>query len=60
MRKDNQQLASSDRSGTVRLWNLADGAPQGELNSPGGAVTGLAYHPNNQALVTTSGDGTLR
>ena len=46
------QIASGDKAKTIRLWNAADGAPQGVIETPADTVLGLAYLPNNQQLVS--------
>src|SRR5262249_35787585 len=49
---DGSRLAGGSRDGTVRLFNAADGKQLFERKSHAGAVSGLAFSPNGQVLVS--------
>src|SRR5206468_1889305 len=57
---DGAQIASGDKARQIRLWNGPDGAPQGVIETPADTVLGLAYHPNNQQVVSAGSDGLAR
>ncbi|GAB5374984.1 MAG: hypothetical protein AcusKO_14460 [Acuticoccus sp.] len=66
---DGQRLASGDRSGTVRLWDLATGAALWTAQYGGGAVWSLAFAADGTRLVMAAdgevalldtADGTVR
>lgn len=57
---DGSLLASGSRSGHVKLWNAADAADRYVLAAHLGAVSDLAFHPNNRQLATTGDDGFVR
>ena len=59
-RGDGAQIASGDKARTIRLWNAADGAAQGSVETPADTVLALAYLPNNQQLVSSGSDGISR
>ena len=59
-RLDGAQLASGDKARTIRLWNAADGAPQGVIETPADTVLGLSYLPNNLQFVSAGSDGLAR
>ncbi|HEU5117361.1 MAG TPA: WD40 repeat domain-containing protein, partial [Isosphaeraceae bacterium] len=59
-RNDGQQIASGDKSHAIRLWNPADGASQGIIETPADAVLALAFTPNNQQVVSGGSDGIAR
>src|SRR5262249_29673202 len=47
-------------SRAIRLWNPADGAPQGTIETPSDTILGLAYHPKNELLISAGSDGLAR
>ncbi len=47
-RADGGQVAAGDKGGTIRLFNPADGSPQGTVDQPADTVLGIAYLPNGQ------------
>ncbi|HEV3167525.1 MAG TPA: WD40 repeat domain-containing protein, partial [Isosphaeraceae bacterium] len=59
-RGDGAQIASGDKAKTIHLWNAADGAAQGVLETPADTILGLAYLPNNQQVVSAGSDGLAR
>ena len=59
-RADGAQLAAVDKLGMLRLWDVAQGTPQGEFSGHVGAATGVVYLPDGKTLVTAGEDGVLR
>ena len=59
-RGDSAQVAAGDKAGTIRLYNPADGAPQGTIDQPADTVLALAYLPDGKALVSAGSDGIAR
>ncbi len=57
---DGSLLASGSRSGHVKLWNAGDAVDRYVLAAHLGAVSDVAFHPNNQQLATTGDDGFVR
>lgn len=53
-----QWLAAGDSNGNVFLFQLSDNKPVGKMTHSK-AVSGLAFHANNQLLYSSSLDGTL-
>ncbi|MCO6459642.1 MAG: WD40 repeat domain-containing protein, partial [Pirellulaceae bacterium] len=60
VRNDNNQIASGDSQGTILTWGPLDGKLQGHLGAHAGPVRGLAFHPNNQQLVSAGDDGLVK
>lgn len=57
---NDNRLASSDRSGSIKLW---DGATRQEINflfGHEGAINSVAWSPDNTMLASASEDGTVR
>ncbi len=59
---DGLQIATSDRSGEIRLWSLrsAPDSLQRVLKGHRGWVRGLAFDPEGHKLASSSSDGTTR
>lgn len=65
VRGDRQLWASADATGRIRLWTpgkYLDEDPTTGLDLFGhvGPVTSLEFHPNNQQLLTSGTDGTIK
>ena len=58
-RQDGAQLATGDKSHTIRLWK-GDFAPDGLIETPADSVLGLAYVPGKPLLVSAGSDGLAR
>ena len=58
-RADGALFATADRSGRIRIWSPLLKGPQGELELHQSEVRGLAFHPNNQQLVSAGAEGTV-
>ena len=59
-RPDNNQIASGDARGEIRLWSPFDGKSRGVIGGHEGRVSGLVFHPNSQRLVSTGASGQLK
>jgi WD40 repeat protein len=57
---DGTRIAAGDKAGKVKIWNAADGKLLHDLAAHKGPVTGLAFSPNGQTLVSCGQDTTLR
>ena len=57
---DGRFLASGSSDGTVKIWNLANGAELRTLTGHTDIVTAVAFSPNGQLLATASRDKTVR
>ncbi|MEU9142830.1 trypsin-like peptidase domain-containing protein [Streptomyces sp. NPDC048349] len=57
---DGHLLASSSADRTVRLWNVATGAPHATLTGHTDGVTSVAFSPDGHTLATSSSDKTVR
>ena len=58
-RQDGSQLATGDKSHTIRLWK-GDFSPDGLIETPADGVLGLAYVPGQPLLVSAGSDGLAR
>ena len=56
---DGRRLASGGTDATVRIWEVASGAPLSTLTGHTGPMRGIAFSPNGKLLATT-GDQTTR
>ena len=54
---DEQQLASGDTAGVVRLWNVATGDRLAALDSIQSAITGIAFLKDGEFLAMTDENG---
>jgi len=59
-RNDGNQFATGDTSGRIILWSPFLDSPQGEVGLHAGGVTGLAFHANNQHMISSGADGIVR
>lgn len=57
---DGKQLASASRDSTVRLWDVATGAPLQTLEDHSDYVRAVAFSPDGKQLASASRDGTIR
>ena len=64
---DNKIIASGDRDGNVRLWNLVDGTPIGEAfktyTNPNKAVSSIAFNKtigDGKTVIVAYTDGSVR
>ena len=57
---DGRLLACGYRDGSVRLWDVATGAPRGVLRGDSGYIWSIAFHPSGSRLATQSVDGVVR
>lgn len=60
IRNDGQLFATGDAHGRIRLHSPFVETSQGDLGTHSGGVTGLAFHSNNQQLISTGKDGVVR
>jgi len=58
-RNDGNLLATGDASGRIALWSPYIESRQAELGMHQGVVTGLAFHANNQHLISAGDDGAI-
>jgi WD40 repeat protein len=56
---DGKTLASTAGDGTVRLWNVANGAEIGKIEGAT-PVRGIAFSGDGKTLASSAGDGTVR
>ena len=59
-RSDRGQIAAADSAGCVRLFNPADGSPQGVLGAHRAEITGLSYTPDTTWIVTSGAEGLVK
>jgi WD40 repeat protein len=57
---DGGMLASGDRDGTIKLWDLDGKVDIGTLKSRGAAVNSLAFSPDGTKLASGNEDGTIK
>lgn len=57
---DGQWIAVGEQGGAIRLMHVPSGKLQASLSGHTGAVTGLAFSPDNQRLYSASADKTWR
>lgn len=64
--KDGKQVATASMDGTVRIWKVVEGDPDGSdntllhcLEGPSAAITCMNWHPSGPVLLAGSGDGSL-
>jgi WD40 repeat protein len=55
--KSGPLIVSAGRDGAVKFWSAEDGRPFGALDLSRSGVTGLAFTPDGEALVTAGDDG---
>jgi len=60
LKGDAALVAGGLDNGQVQLYTVADGKDAGRVQAHAGAVTGLAFNPANNALVSVGADGLLR
>lgn len=60
IRHDDEQVASGDAQGNVRLWNPAEAAVEGLVAAHAGAIRSLVYSPDGTRLLTAGADGIVR
>ena len=59
-RADGNMFATADVDGEILLWSPFLDSPMGRLGRHRGGVTSLAFHPNNQFLLSAGKDGSVR
>ena len=57
---DGVQLAAAGRSGTIRIWNVATGAKQADIQASPRRICALAYSPSGRQLAAAGDDRTIR
>ena len=57
---DGHRAASAHFDTILRLWTYPDGEPQGELHGHKQMVTGVAFLPDGESLLSASQDHTVR
>jgi WD40 repeat protein len=57
---DGRWLASGSHDDTVRIWDVAFGAPQAAVEGHTGSVRSMAFSPNGRRLASGSDDGMVR
>ncbi len=59
-RNDGACFASADHSGRITIWSPDIDLPLGHLSGHSGLISQLAFHPNNQQLISAGDDGLVR
>ena len=59
-RNDGVLFATADSTGQIMLWSPFLTSRQGSLGQHVGGVTGISFSPNNQQLISTGKDGSIR
>ncbi len=57
---DDTLLATGDRAGVIRIWNLASGALRQTITGHTSSVEGLAFSPDGERLASASRDQSFR
>ncbi len=52
--------AAASQTGTIKFWNVADGADHGVLTGHTGAVFDIAFHAERNEIVSAGNDATIR
>lgn len=52
---DGGRIASASADGTVRVWNVSDGAPLATLSTEVGPATAMAFSPDGKSLLAVCG-----
>jgi len=59
-RKDGMQVAAGTDNGLVNIWKPQDGVVNGLIGAHPGPIVGVAFHPNNQTLMTAGAEGIVK
>jgi WD40 repeat protein len=57
---DGSLLASGDANGVVRVWNPTDGQTVVVLGADTAPITGLAFHPTTNTMLTAAENGSVK
>jgi WD40 repeat protein len=60
VRNDGNMVAAAEADGRIRLYSPFVDGPQGEGFQHPGGITGLAFHANNQQVISAGKDGFVR
>ena len=60
IRPDSALIASGDEAGQILTWETLQGELGGALGAHQGPVRRLAFHPNNQQMISAGKDGLLK
>jgi mitogen-activated protein kinase organizer 1 len=58
--KTDSHVIGGSEDGKIYIWDLVEGKVVKCLEEHKGVVTGVVYHPNIHAMLTTSFDGTAK